>query len=162
MKKYSMLVCVLFLSVFIVSDVFSRDFCDQRPKENGLCNIPFNARMGKEIIGKEYVYECCDDDFTLTQFIEPDLLLFTWIPCESHCWSFQRVLAGKRLMLKIDKNLFQTYRRKQRMINYLKFENFKGMVWGETPFKVIDVQESVMSDGSIVNIAIIVRKDNEK
>ena len=159
MKTYVSLLLAIFTSILIATNAFSRDTCDQIPKKNGLCQLTLDAeKADKPIIGKEYIFECCDDDFTLTQFVEPNLLLFTWIPEGMHCWQSQRVLTGRRLFLQMNEVAFQEVRRERGLINQLTLSDMGIFEWGETRVKVIDVNENTMSDGTVMNIAIIILK----
>jgi hypothetical protein len=156
MTKYLSVIIITALALLITINSYSRNTCDQKPKNNGLCQLTLDAGNNKkQIIGKEYVFECCDDDFTLTQFVEPNLLLLTWIPEGKHCWQYQKILSGRRLLLQINDKAFQEMRRERGLIGNFTLGEVDKIEWGETWFSVVGVNEITMSDGTIMNVAII-------
>ena len=162
--KIFMVIFIIGLSIFLLADSYP-DYCSsQRPISNGLCQLTLDSKnKGKEIIGKEYVFGPCDEYFTLTQFVEPNLLLLSWIPEQRYCWSYQRILMDRKLLLQMsDQKSFEEMRRKRGYIGKLSLGRI-GFKCGGTKFIVTDLNETPMTDGRIINIAVIkkLKEDNQ-
>lgn len=148
------------VAIFLISFFILVSFAYGQVGETDFAALPIHAiQKGKEIIGKEYIYDGgCDKFFTLSQFVEPDILVLSWIPGKDKygfsCRSYQAMFSGKKIMLKIKQVEFERIRRIPGLVNKMRLGDDESMKPGESSIKVINILDVTMSDGTIMAVPV--------
>lgn len=135
---------------------------DTELKYNGLFKLIADANKDPEISIKDNIYaiganSICEAYFTLTQFVAPNLLVYTFtLPNRATCWEANK-FEGYKIAFLISKEKFEAMRRsikwknkigKARVGCYLSWENPQSV-------KVIRNETWELENGAVVKIPII-------
>ena len=80
----------------------------------GLFRLIFDThKEGFQIKGQVYTIgddNSCEGDFTFTQFMEPNLLIYTFLPPRRTCHQWRTQLIGSKIAIMREKKLFEKLR----------------------------------------------------